>query len=757
MTTPTSSKTAAPIEISGNAKAASPQTDDVIGPGGSPGGNVEEIVPLTGAIGTYYASLGGDAWGRQSTSLRPLGDGGSVVYFGPPRQAYVKAIVTHPATGPHWMPKAIFDGWVNRQDRSTIGFPTGDPASTHDGQGRFQSFQRGMAVWHPQTGTRFVLGAILARYLALGGTRFGYPTTDESDAKPGGRFNHFLDVATGAQKSIYWSAGSGAWEVIGLIRNAWSAAGWQSGPVGFPTSGELPTHDGDGRYQTFSGGIYVWHQETGAHAVYGAILDRYGQLGGSGWAYPTTDEGPATGGRYQHFKRVAASKSRSIYWSAATGAVEVTGKMRDHYEALGWERSHLGFPVSARTDWNDEGPGGTQQRFQGGRILYRRPKRHDDVTLAADPVVFRRTINATGVRGEVIVSIPYNGPAHHGGFVKADKQDSYQYLVSTLVKTSGNLAVAFSETGKVFGDLHPGDERDNFNSHSAFPVPVSAFWEFQRGTLVVDKNYRSLTAAFFGDALEFALKWIVGSLVIPTPDVALVLVGGTAAVTAATGGSFASGMRIASGTLFLAGPWGSAFALAAEGAAQIASDERDLRPEEYEFAKLVFGSSLPPRSAIKVCDAIGGGNRPFSYPRFDGAMVLSMGKQWKNDLRTWGVADGAKVYGQTLIHELTHVWQYHNNAAAISYVGDAIGARLSEDYEPGVEHREPWDWFGLEEQGTIVERWFLAHYRGPGYVDPVSGAAGKATADTAYGLMTAAAQKDQSFRYIRDNIRTGRN
>jgi hypothetical protein len=220
-------------------------------------------------------------------------------------------------------------------------------------------------------------------------------------------------------------------------------------------------------------------------------------------------------------------------------------------------------------------------------------------------------------------------------------------------------------------------------------------------------------------------------------------------------------MRIVSGTLWLAGPWGTAFALAAEGAAQLASDERDLRPEEYEFAKLVFGESLPPRTDIKVCNAIGGEGQPFAWPRLDQKMVLSMGSEWNNDLRTWRTnhpdPDKRKVYGQTLIHELVHVWQYHNNAAAISYVGDAISGSISQDYEPGVEHKEDWDWFGLEEQGTIVEQWFVDHYRGPGYVDPVTGAAGTATADTAFGLASAGALNDQSFRYIKDHIRSGRN
>jgi len=94
------------------------------------------------------------------------------------------------------------------------------------------------------------------------------------------------------------------------------------------------------------------------------------------------------------------------------------------------------------------------------------------------------------------------------------------------------------------------------------------------------------------------------------------------------------------------------------------------------------------------------------------------------------------VRGQLLIHELVHVWQYHNNAAAISYVGDALWARVREDYDPGKVLSEPWDSFGLEEQATIVDKWFEQHH---------------------LNLDGPTALKDQAFRFIRDNIRTGRN
>jgi hypothetical protein len=84
---------------------------------------------------------------------------------------------------------------------------------------------------------REVHGAIRAKYLALGAEAsvLGYPTTDETGTPDGiGRFNHFEGG------SIYWTPGTGAWEVHGLIRSYWAANGWERNPnLGYPITDEL--------------------------------------------------------------------------------------------------------------------------------------------------------------------------------------------------------------------------------------------------------------------------------------------------------------------------------------------------------------------------------------------------------------------------------------------------------------------------------------------------------------------------------------
>ena len=71
--------------------------------------------------------------------------------------------------------------------------------------GAMSLFAGGRAYWHPSAGAHVVYGAILARYLAVGGPtgRLGTPTSSEHDV-PGGRANDF------AGGVIRWDAATGA-------------------------------------------------------------------------------------------------------------------------------------------------------------------------------------------------------------------------------------------------------------------------------------------------------------------------------------------------------------------------------------------------------------------------------------------------------------------------------------------------------------------------------------------------------------------
>ncbi len=153
------------------------------------------------------------------------------------------------------------------------------------------------------------------------------------------------------------------------------AHGGMTGHLGHQVGPESSLRDG--AFAQFQGGSIYWTAATGAREVRGAIRDRWGRLGWENGplGYPLTDEQPTPTrpGRYTHFQ------GGSIYWSAQTGAHAVRGPIRDRWAALGWENGPLGFPVTGEYDV----PGGRASDFQGGRVTWDRAAGRTTVILAA--------------------------------------------------------------------------------------------------------------------------------------------------------------------------------------------------------------------------------------------------------------------------------------------------------------------------------------------------------------------------------------
>lgn len=93
-------------------------------------------------------------------------------------------------------------------------------------------------------------------------------------------------------------------------------------------------------------------------------------MGREAFGYPITDEEPTADGRgrFNHFQalHLAGKPTASIHWHPDAGTHPTYGAIRAKWAELGWERSHLGYPVADEEDRD----GGRLQRFQGGSLFW---------------------------------------------------------------------------------------------------------------------------------------------------------------------------------------------------------------------------------------------------------------------------------------------------------------------------------------------------------------------------------------------------
>jgi hypothetical protein len=136
--------------------------------------------------------------------------------------------------------------------------------------GYFRRHQNGIIYVKPPAGPCWVQGAILGKYLELNAQagNLAWPTTDELATSGGeGRYTHF------ERGSIFWSYPTGAHEVHGAIRDKWASLGWEKSWLGYPISDEKEYSEG-GRVSQFEHGSIFWWPDTGAIAL-GDVVVRY--------------------------------------------------------------------------------------------------------------------------------------------------------------------------------------------------------------------------------------------------------------------------------------------------------------------------------------------------------------------------------------------------------------------------------------------------------------------------------------------------
>ncbi|SDC53664.1 S-formylglutathione hydrolase FrmB [Rhodococcus tukisamuensis] len=324
-------------------------------------------------VSTNYAGMGLEILSRLTsqnfaTKLNKLGI---------PAQVNYRPSGTH--SWPYWQFE-MHQAWP--QVANTLGVPVDAPACAPGGAiapvananpwlggcvtgeygvpgGVAQDFRNGRIFFSGGTGAQVVAGMIGGAYQAIGGPGgpLGMPTTSETGTPDGrGRYNHFQ------AGSIYWTPQTGAHAVRGAIRDEWAKQGWEGGPLRYPSADEINTPGKDGAVQGFEIGAMYWSPANGANAVQGLIMEKYGSMGyeNSWLGFPKTSEIPV-----KDFGRFNAFDGGNIYWSPLSGAWSVrNGPVFDAWKSQGYENGRLGFPIGDARDI----PGGVQQDFQGGSI-----------------------------------------------------------------------------------------------------------------------------------------------------------------------------------------------------------------------------------------------------------------------------------------------------------------------------------------------------------------------------------------------------
>ena len=144
-------------------------------------------------------------------------------------------------------------------------------------------------------------------------------------------------------------------------------------------------------------------------------------------------------------------------------------------------------------------------------------------------------------------------------------------------------------------------------------------------------------------------------------------------------------------------------------------NERLLTPQESHLIRRVFRTTrLPNLGRIRIRDGLSVTGTPFAAPRervvvqqgfpftTEGEYLIMVGKRLFD-------GDVAVMEPDTLVHEVTHVWQYKHGTlgeyeGAFKHIGAAAIRRTDHLYE--YEIGESWDDMGFEGQAQLVQEWF---------------------------------------------------
>ncbi|WP_307366821.1 LGFP repeat-containing protein [Microbacterium sp. W4I4] len=243
------------------------------------------------------------------------------------------------------------------------GWPTGDADCTLAGRGCSMSFQKGVALYSPSTGSDLVSAEVAKAWTAFGGAGvLGYPAKAQSSVSAnGGGFVQEFTAGT------VWSSSAGAFAMgFGPYRTNYVASGGAAGRWGWPTGDADCTLAGRGCSMSFQKGVALYSPSTGSDLVSAEVAKAWTAFGGAGvLGYPAKAQSSVSangGGFVQEF-------TAGTVWSSSAGAFAMGfGPYRTNYVASGGAAGRWGWPAGEATCRLANG--GCTMAFQTGVVAY---------------------------------------------------------------------------------------------------------------------------------------------------------------------------------------------------------------------------------------------------------------------------------------------------------------------------------------------------------------------------------------------------
>jgi len=288
------------------------------------------------------------------------------------------------------------------------------------------------------------------------------------------------------------------------ISAAWNAAGGSDSEVGSQDGDVYQVGDGYG--QKFTAGKIFFTGDTGAHLIYGAILDKFESLGGpadSDLGFPTINEVAGLVGPDSRVSTFSASDKPAIFWTPDTGAWAVRGAINAAWDMLGGSAGTLGVPIEDERYDGDA----VSQKFTGGELTWNLATKTftstpaelaDALTGLEVPSDATTLINLAwrasgglggplGARQGEPSTIGDNGAAqgYAGGKIFYSPQTGAHALTGAILSKYESLGGATGDLGYPIGtESDGGVPNSRISSFGAPDAPV-IFWTPDTGAIVV--------------------------------------------------------------------------------------------------------------------------------------------------------------------------------------------------------------------------------------------------------------------------------